>query len=772
MGVQKIKGTEFMERFGHSLANNSRDIIQPLHIPGSESEYKEGMSSLLRPPFYVQGETIQAICKALYKEDKKTIFIIGEQGVGKTEIACGVVNAAHKPMRVLVLAPPHLIKKWGEEIAATIPNAKVIDISGKDCLKSLQALSGKRKEKPAVHEFYIMSKERAKGHYSVMPAFNYKLDMNIIGNRDVSCPKCGQPQIKIKSNGNSYYLSESDLLSPSKCIAPKKGARVEAAAEGDEEFVKRIKPIPCGEPLYTPVLPESPYEYCFTGSDKKEIKGKIAGVRRYSPAIYAMKKLKNFWDLLIADELHEYKGDSLQGEAFGRLAAVCKKTICLTGTLTGGYSSDIFYLFYRTIPREMRNAGFLYNDLKEWVKTYGVVDIFEKEVEGKVKKHTKQKPGISPLIFSKFLMDKAIFIKLGDLAEGLPPYCEEVRLMDMRSDQSEEYDSMVADFNKAIHSISDIKIRMEFVSKYIHTSLSWLDRSYLQESFITRKVDDNGKEEVKEHCRAKALPGVFPKEEELISIVRQELLEGRKVLVYCHYTETRNSTDRLKLLLDGEGFKTEIMKSSSVSAKDRMKWIEDKTAQGLDVLITNPELVKTGLDLLEFPTIVFYQQSYNIFTVRQASRRSYRIGQTQPVKIIFLAYRKTLQEYALSLIAAKIETALIAEGDISDSGLYDVSFASDSVIRDLAKAVASGSVEGIESAATVWGRARKKEMGTSLNLSDSVKKVDVLPLAAVKPSKGIIVDVFETGKPRKKKVVRMIVDDLNKIQGVGQISMF
>jgi hypothetical protein len=39
----------------------------------------------------------------------------------------------------------------------------------------------------------------------------------------------------------------------------------------------------------------------------------------------------------------------------------------------------------------------------------------------------------------------------------------------------------------------------------------------------------------------------------------------------------------------------------------------------VEVLITNPELVKTGLDMLEFPTIVFLTTGYNVYTLQQAA---------------------------------------------------------------------------------------------------------------------------------------------------------
>ena len=47
--------------------------------------------------------------------------------------------------------------------------------------------------------------------------------------------------------------------------------------------------------------------------------------------------MKGFFDLLIGDEVHEFKGrGSAQGIAAGILADVCGKSLSLTGTLLGG----------------------------------------------------------------------------------------------------------------------------------------------------------------------------------------------------------------------------------------------------------------------------------------------------------------------------------------------------------------------------------------------------------------------------------------------------
>ena len=44
--------------------------------------------------------------------------------------------------------------------------------------------------------------------------------------------------------------------------------------------------------------------------------------------------------------------------------------------------------------------------------------------------------------------------------------------------------------------------------------------------------------------------------------------------------------------------------------------MEKRVRSGLQVLITNPKCVETGLDLNDFTTLIFYSMGYNLFTLR------------------------------------------------------------------------------------------------------------------------------------------------------------
>ena len=106
-----------------------------------------------------------------------------------------------------------------------------------------------------------------------------------------------------------------------------------------------------------------------------------------------------------------------------------------------------------------------------------------------------------------------------------------------------------------------------------------------------------------------------------------------------------------------------MLKATKVKAGEREEWIHSFKG---DVLITHPRNVCTGLDLIEFPEVVWYQQDYSVYIVRQASRRSWRIGQKEPVNVHHLYYKNTIQEKAITLNVKKLRAALLTEGELTD----------------------------------------------------------------------------------------------------------
>ena len=221
---------------------------------------------------------------------------------------------------------------------------------------------------------------------------------------------------------------------------------------------------------------------------------------------------------------------------------------------------------------------------------------------------------------------------------------------------------------------------------------------------------------------------LYPKEQALLDLVAAERMEGRRVLVYATHTGTRDITERMDDILTRHGFRVAVMKADAVAPDRREAWVADRVKQGIDVLICHPRLVQTGLDLVDFPTIVWFETDYSVYTMRQASRRSWRIGQHRPVKVVFMAYRNSLQADALKLVAKKLQSSLAVEGELPEDGLAAYGDDGDDLMLALARKIVSGDEEDAESVEAVFAQARDAEASAEEYLVD-----DGWKLVAVEP---------------------------------------
>lgn len=80
---------------------------------------------------------------------------------------------------------------------------------------------------------------------------------------------------------------------------------------------------------------------------------------------------------------------------------------------------------------------------------------------------------------------------------------------------------------------------------------------------------------------------------------------------------------------------------------------------------------------------------YNLFTMRQASRRSWRLSQEKDVQVYFLYYKETLQETILSLMASKLQASMAIEGKFTEEGLNAMSN-NDDILNQIAMSVTDG----------------------------------------------------------------------------------
>lgn len=741
--------TEFIAEFGDVLIDSLNQQNPPVYsgpcLP-IHQQRQASMDCLKRKPFEAQADVVQAITALLVDKNEQAGVINAEMGTGKTMMAIATAAVMHAEgyRRHLVISPPHLVYKWRREILETLPNARVWVLNGPDTLAKLLQLRAELhaldSTKADVPEFFVLGRIRMRMGYHWRHAFSRRITRNrdTAGDRVylATCPDCGT----LLRDSNGVELTDKQFLALDKqCACPNCKAKLwtlmrdrkDSQFDRKKALVKSMCQIPTigpvragrlldqfGEDFISSVLADNVHEFInlmdekgnfvFTDRQATRMERAMANIEfgfgsgGYQPTEFIKRYLpQGFFDLLIVDEGHEYKNaGSAQGQAMGVLASKVRKTLLLTGTLMGGYADDLFYLLFRALTKRMLEDGFvphsngsLGSAAMSFMREHGVLkDIYTERSDSshrtargkKLTVRTSKAPGFGPKGITRYVLPYTVFLKLKDIGGNvLPAYNEEFREVAMSANQRDAYSGLA---NKLSAELRQALAKRDttLLGVVLNVLLAWPDCAFRTETVKHPRTRDT----------LAFVPAVFgddeimPKEQELLDVCLEEKAQGRKVLAYSTYTGTRDTTARLKTILEQHGLKVAILRSSVDTGK-REDWIAEQVDRGVDVLITNPELVKTGLDLLDFPTIVFMQTGYNVYTLQQASRRSWRIGQTEPVRVIFLGYADSSQMTCLQLMAKKIAVSQSTSGDIPESGLDSLNSDGESVEMALARQLVS-----------------------------------------------------------------------------------
>ena len=688
--------SEFIEIYKDAIARTVTEAYAPLYRPGEPGQ-DQPLPHLIRRPMGAQEHAIRSA--ALSLEVNPGTIIVGEMGTGKTYIGAAAAHMnGHR--NVLVLVPPHLVRKWKREIEMTVPGARTAIVR---TITDLQRL-----DQPAPEEgprFTIMSRETAKLSYRWESAYVTRLPGRKNAARTNCCPGCFK-----------QILDNKGIA-----VLPREMER------------KRLKCLECGGALWQPKLEEHKSECsCQKCGGKSEANPRYKN-RKYALADYIKKRMKDFFDLLIADEVHEYKGrGTAQGIAGGNLAQACGNVLTLTGTLAGGYSSTLFYLLYRFTP-EIRN-DFKHNELARWIDRYGFRQRKYRSKNGDdepldhgrgsgrrgYRTIEKETPGLAPEALFH-IIGNTVFLRLSDVSASLPTYEEQiiVQQMSRKPDQYSGYSQRTAyqELYRELRSALAEALQRgstRLMAAYLQSLLAFPDG-------CIRGEEVNDPQDGRLIVRIPPLDEeeTYPKERALIDIAKEEKRAGRRMLVYTTHTDTRDLTGRIEQFLNREGIQTAVLKSNTVKSERREEWVGRKVEEGVDVLICNPRLVQTGLDLVDFPTIIWFETDYSVYTMRQASRRSWRIGQTLPVKVIFMVYEGTIQADALKLVAKKMQSSLAVEGELPENGLTAFGDDTEDLIMTLARQIVNETeLNAGNSLENIFARARESEQENERYLVD------------------------------------------------------
>ena len=790
--------TGYLNTFGVTVADRIRNQFMPLFDPASEPLSDEVLSIndfITQHAGYSLYDAQLAVAEAVKRQldRRQTALIIAECGSGKTKIGSTALGALHGLWAAqkrcgkgksfgIVMCPSHVTKKWVREIGETLPDTYAMVVHNITDLNRLYSMY----EQGDKSVYAVFSKERARDGYMRYPAVRWNRRR-----RAFLCPDCDTAiEMEISEDGTRYTVPADQFF-----------------------FLKEHKKnhvCPnCGAPLWSAVNPDRQtdwvkigeygwvYRYGAAAHLKRTKSERIVdqllkieqdpdgfypvrgAQRRYPLSTYIKKKLHGKISGFLCDELHEYNNDSGQGDAMAELYGASKLFVGMTATLINGYSSGIFHLLYRIVPGLMLKDGKQYSSPGEFDAEYGVVEnTYEtRDAEynsnrraSKRKTKSRQLPGVSPLVFSRFLLEYTAFLSLSDMGKELPSYEEIPIALEMPIDVRDAY----KEAERALQSIlrSDRKAAQKILSTYLNLLTVYPDQPYDQPEVI-HPITGNAIVAPKDCGDFSRL---LPKEKETLEIVQRKVANGERVLIYTSWTRTDSQQKLLKLMREN-GYRAEIL-TPQIATEKREEWVDKRVKNGLQVLITNPRCVETGLDLNAFTTIIFYSMGYNLFTLRQASRRSWRINQTAPkVEVYMLYYTDTMQAKAMKLMASKLAVAGIIEGTFSEEGLAAMSDVKD-MTSQMAKELAAGIRDNVEDIAAAFKKMaiinpeRKKTV-------ESAPKTDELPVPeitseAIGPTvqavqtaasweiyEGLLARTQEAKKKRKSKVAEVDENQLS-----------
>ena len=282
----------------------------------------------------------------------------------------------------------------------------------------------------------------------------------------------------------------------------------------------------------------------------------------------------------------------------------------------------------------------------------------------------RARPGISPDLFNHFLLDRGVFMGLDELGPALPTLERVLIPCSMSAELTEAYKKLDDELKDAIKSRVSGKGPPGLAATRVQALDAYLDKPWGWSPITAPTYNENGQRCGTETVAWPADLGedhADSKDTKLVAIIQAELKEGRRCAVYPQFTGLHDVRPKLLKLMTNAGIKALIM-PDTVKPEAREDWIE-RHMDEMDVLIVHPKRVMTGLDLVQFPSLIWFQLGYSTHVLRQASARARRPIQTKPCKVFFLYYAGTIQESALALMGEKECASQALEGVFDTNAL-------------------------------------------------------------------------------------------------------
>ena len=717
----------FLSNNWDAISKHCRERFKP-QIDPTDSRWwhiRQYYRDINRKPISFQYQTAVTLAAAI--KTRRSNFLIGEQGTGKTYLSATAAHAAGMN-QILVTLPTHAIDTWVEELLETIPTARVRVAHGIG--SDFQPLSAEEHAAPyrimplarikmmegTPHSpvFALMSKQTARTshpwHYIDRAITNDPPNRRLYRNEAGNIQKVPEEYAGTPKNGNG--------------ICPFCFAFLDTV---DVEFRKhpqaKCRNPECKKQLATPNVPP------LTPATQSQRQPKT---RTISGADYIVRRMSSWADLYICDEVHEMKArQSAQGEECGRIAQTAKRVLAMTGTFMGGKASELFYILQRfgnSVQKDFPyhgGEGSFVNAYGRYKYTYTSKQEYREiqiGTQSRRRDGTKRMPqeivGFHPKVMD-YILPNSIFIRREDMLPqpsqpfpcrrcannaiyGWDDLCFKCRMnpkltvevikldqeqspVDVEFDPDLIFDGFKQAYNPDLPTSQATGYRLvQTVSEYFAKLLlkkmnSLAGFAEMRQNLMTYPENawkgatvhwpDKLKRGTPPYMKVGPLPEnvVYPKEQKLLEMLHRHVNERkRKVLVYVTHTSKRSVQERLEDLLHNNGFRVTVLPKGD--ARGRIKWLRAST-ENHDVIIASAKSMETGLNCQQFPVIIWYEIHESMYTTDQASARSARINQLDEVEVNFLVYENTIQHAQLSLIASRSDTSRKIYGELGATGL-------------------------------------------------------------------------------------------------------
>lgn len=186
------------------------------------------------------------------------------------------------------------------------------------------------------------------------------------------------------------------------------------------------------------------------------------------------------------------------------------------------------------------------------------------------------------------------------------------------------------------------KLYAAYLAKLRHDTLKHLDKDTFRKNRIKILA---GLTRLRQICCHPALfvdgyKGSSAKFEQLLQIVEESKLSGRRILIFSQFTKMLQLIGR-ELAIQGMPF---FYLDGQTPSEERVELCNRFNAGERDLFLISMKAGGTGLNLTGADTVVLYDIWWNPAVEKQAADRAHRMGQSNVVQVIKLVARGTIEE--------------------------------------------------------------------------------------------------------------------------------